>query len=68
MLIIIVSVLAAFQSSELSQFVHVWQIQEEHIVVQYSSALRHLHLFEQATLHTQLTIFRTLSGATALSV
>ena len=68
MLIITVSALAAFQSYELSQFLHVWPIQKEYIVVQYSLALRDLPLFEQATQHTQLTIFITLSGATALSV
>ena len=43
-------------------------IQKEHIVVQYNLALQDLPLFEQATLHPQLTIFRTLSGATAHSV
>ena len=31
MLIIILSALAVFQSSELSQFVHVWPIQEQNI-------------------------------------
>ena len=45
------SALAAFQLSELSQFLHVWPIQKEHIVVQYNLALRDLPLFEQATLH-----------------
>ena len=33
-----------------------------------SLALQDFSLFEQATLQPQLTIFRTLSGATALSV
>ena len=68
MFIITASALAAFQSSELSQFLHVWPIQKEQIVVQYNLSLRDLPLFEQATLHPQLIIFRTLSGATALSV
>ena len=56
MFIITVSALAAFQSSELSQFIHVWPIQKEPIVVQYSLALREFALFKQATLHPQLTI------------
>ena len=43
-------------------------MQENDIAVQYSSTLRHLNLFEQATFHPQqLTNFRTLSGATARS-
>ena len=66
MLIIIVLALNAFQSSEMSQFLRVWSIQKEHIVLQYSLALKDPPLFEQAILHLQLTIFRTLSGATAL--
>ena len=39
MFIITVSALAAFQSSELSQFLHVWPKQKEHIVAQYSHVL-----------------------------
>ena len=37
MFIITVSALATFQSN--CQFLHVWQIQKQHIVVQYSLAL-----------------------------
>ena len=68
MFIIAAAALAAFQSSELSQLLHVWPIQKEHIVVPYNLALRDMPLFEQTTLYLQLTIFRTLSGATALPV
>ena len=51
------------------QSLHVWPIQKEHIVVQYSlDLLDPPPPLKQATLHPHLTLFRTLSGATAFSV